>query len=62
LGWTRESRADGIVENYRKDGAKYSIRNDARSTGGPTADFYHPRGKKTKNERGPDMKLRLRTD
>lgn len=54
LGWTREDRPKGIVENYRKDGARYSIRDDAKSTGGPTADFYHPRGDGT-----IDMKLRL---
>ncbi len=56
LGWTKESSLGGKVVIYTKDGARYVVRDDAKSTGGPTADFYHPRG----NGKKIDMKLRLR--
>jgi hypothetical protein len=58
LGWTKEPSPDGKVMIYTKDGAKYILREDAKSTGGPTADFYHPRG----DGESIDMKLRLRKD
>jgi hypothetical protein len=58
LGWTKEPSPDGKVMIYTKDGAKYTVRDDAKSTGGPTADFYHPRG----DGESIDMKLRLRKD
>jgi hypothetical protein len=56
LGWTKEPSKDGLAMNYLKDGAKYSVRDDAKSTEGPTADFYHPQT----NGESIDMKLRLR--
>jgi hypothetical protein len=39
--------------NYIKDGAKYSVRDNAKSPKGPTADFYKPGSGR------PDAKLRL---
>jgi len=56
LGWTKEPSPDGKVMINTKDGAEYVVRDDAKTTKGPTADFYHPRGD---GER-IDMKLRLR--
>lgn len=44
-GWTRSISKDGKVVNFTKDGAKYSLREGAKSTGGPTADFYKPGNK-----------------
>jgi hypothetical protein len=58
LGWAKEQSADGKVMIYTKDGAKYIVGDDAKSTGEPTADFYHPRG----DGESIDMKLRLRKD
>jgi hypothetical protein len=58
LGWTKEPSPDGQVMIYRKGGAKYIVRDDAKSTKGPTADFYHPSGTGKKI----DMKLRLRNE
>ena len=58
LGWSKEPSKDGAAMIYTKDGAKYVVRDEAKSTGGPTADFYHPKG----NGKKIDMKLRLRND
>jgi len=57
-GWTKEPTEDWKAMIYRKDGAKYVVRDDAKSTKGPTADFYHPSGTGKKI----DMKLRLRNE
>jgi hypothetical protein len=58
LGWTKEPSDDGKAMNYFEAGAKYSVRDNAKSTWEPTADFYHPRG----DGESIDMKLRLRKD
>ena len=58
LGWAKEPSKDGKAMIYTKDGAKYSVRDDAKSTEEPSADFFHPFGNKKKI----DMKLRLRND
>jgi hypothetical protein len=42
LGWTKEPSKDGEAMIYTKDGAKYSVRDNAKSTGEPTAEFSHP--------------------
>jgi RHS repeat-associated protein len=52
-GWTKAVSKDGQVTIYTKDGARYVVRDDAKSTGGPTADFYQPGSK------GIDLKIRL---
>ncbi len=57
-GWTKELSPDGKAMIYSKDGAEYVVRDDAKSTEGPTADFYHPSGTGKKI----DMKLRLRNE
>ena len=58
-GWEKSfSSDDGLAVNYEKRGARYSIRAFAKSTGGPTADFFHPAG----DGRKTDMKLRLGND
>jgi hypothetical protein len=57
LGWAKEPSPDGKAIIYMKDGAKYSVRDDAKSTGGPTADFSHPLG-----DGSIVMKLRLRNE
>ena len=57
-GWAKAPSPDGKIMNYIKDGARYSVRDNAKSTGGPTADFFHPSG----NGKRIDMKLRLRND
>jgi hypothetical protein len=55
-GWTRSVSKDGRVVNYEKDGARYSVRDNAKSTGGPTADYYKAGSDK------PDIKIRLKKD
>lgn len=53
-GWNKDQRGGPKnVTNYEKDGAKYSVRDNATSTGGPSADYYQPGSDK------PDLKLRL---
>ncbi|MGI0535649.1 hypothetical protein KFD70_25695 [Bacillus pfraonensis] len=44
-GWKSNRSKDGNVTIMTKNGAKYVIRNNAKSTGKPSAD-YTPRGKK----------------
>lgn len=39
-GWNRSVSKDGKVTIYEKDGSLYKVRDNAKSTGGPTADFY----------------------
>ena len=39
-GWNKSTSKDGLTTIYEKDGAKYVIRDNAKSTGTPTADFY----------------------
>lgn len=55
-GWSKSASKDGKVTNYEKDGAKYSVRDNAKSTGGPTADYYKAGSDK------PDIKIRLKKD
>jgi hypothetical protein len=60
LGWAKEPSKDGEATNYKKDGAKYSIRSFSNSTEGPTAEFFHPFRDRSRTK--ADMKLRLRND
>jgi hypothetical protein len=39
-GWSARTSADGAVQIFEKDGARYVLRNKAASYGGWTADFY----------------------
>jgi hypothetical protein len=39
-GWARSVSKDGKTIILQKDGAKYVLRDGAKSTGGPTADYY----------------------
>ena len=52
-GWSKSVSKDGKVTNFEKDGARYSVREGAKSTGGPTADYYK------KGSQSPDLKIRL---
>jgi hypothetical protein len=52
-GWSKSTSADGKTEIYTKGGARYVVRDGAKSTGGPTADFYAPGSKSI------DVKIRL---
>jgi len=52
--WIRTVGAQGKVIEYAKDGARYMVRDGAKSTGGPTTDFY-----KSGSE-SIDLKIRLR--
>jgi len=52
-GWTKTVRGNGKVVEYTKDGYRYVVRDSAKSTGGPTADFYKPGSKSI------DLKIRL---
>lgn len=52
-GWSKSVSKDGKVVIYEKDGARYVIREDAKSTGGPTADYYKPGSKQI------DTKIRM---
>jgi RHS repeat-associated protein len=52
-GWTKTVRGNGKVVEYAKDGFRYVVRDSAKSTGGPTADFYKPGSKSI------DLKIRL---
>jgi hypothetical protein len=40
-GWNESKSADGKVTMFEKDGARYVLRANAKSTGGPSADFYN---------------------
>jgi peptidoglycan hydrolase-like protein with peptidoglycan-binding domain len=53
-GWKRSIAGGGKVTIFEKDGARYVLRDNAKSTGGPTADFYPPGSKKF------TMKIRLK--
>ena len=44
-GWSKSLSKDGKADIYTKNGSKYSLRNDAKSTDGPTADHYKPGSK-----------------
>jgi len=44
-GWTKSISKDGKTTIFQKDGAKYVLRDGAKSTGGPTADYYRPGSK-----------------
>ncbi len=52
-GWKKIVTKDGKAVIYQKDGAKYVLRDNAKSTGGPTADFYKSGSKRA------DIKIRL---
>ncbi len=41
-GWKRLVSKDGRVNIYEKNGSRYSVRNNSKSTNGPTADYYAP--------------------
>ena len=55
-GFKSGTSKDGKTQIYTKDGKSYSVREKAKSTGGPTADF-----KKSVNNKGTDLKIRLDT-
>ena len=40
--WSKSLSTDGETAIYKKGGAKYVIREEARSTGGTTTDYYKP--------------------
>ncbi|MCB1207684.1 MAG: hypothetical protein KDK97_00090 [Verrucomicrobiales bacterium] len=52
-GWARSVSKDGKTIILQKDGAKYVLRDGAKSTGGPTVDYYKP------GSQGIDVKIRL---
>lgn len=52
-GFTRSVSKDGKAIILEKDGARYILRDAARSTGGPTADFHKP------GSNSIDLKIRL---
>ncbi|GAC42812.1 hypothetical protein [Paenibacillus popilliae] len=54
-GWNKSTSKDGKVNIYDRNGAKYAIRDNAKSTSGPTADYYKANSKKI------DTKIRLGT-
>jgi RHS repeat-associated protein len=41
-GWKRSTSKDGLTTIFEKDGARYVVRDNAKSTGTPTADYYAP--------------------
>ena len=53
-GWNRVEKDWGIV--YEKDGARYQLRDHAKTHGGWTAEFFKPGSKKA------DLKIRLGED
>jgi RHS repeat-associated protein len=52
-GFTRSLSRDGKVAILEKQGVRYILRDGAKSTGGPTADFYKP------GHSAIDLKIRL---
>jgi hypothetical protein len=59
LGWRAELSSDGKAMNYfSPGGTKYSIRDDAKTFDGPTADYHFD----ARSRKLPDMKLRLRAE
>jgi len=52
-GFTRSLSKDGKAIILEKNGVKYILRDGAKSTGGPTADFYKP------GSSAADLKIRL---
>jgi RHS repeat-associated protein len=52
-GFTRSLSKDGKAVILEKNGARYILRDGAKSTGGPTADFYKP------GSSSIDLKIRL---
>ncbi|WP_134490378.1 hypothetical protein [Methylocella tundrae] len=58
-GWTPVPTQDGKAMNYSStEGARYSIRDFSKSTGGATAEYFHPQS----NIKDANMKLRLRNE
>jgi RHS repeat-associated protein len=53
-GWARSVSRDGKVTIFQKDGARYTVRGDSRSTGTPTAEYFRP------GSQSADLKLRLK--
>jgi RHS repeat-associated protein len=53
-GWSSRTSADGKVTIFEKNGARYVVRDNATSTGGPTADYYRPGSS--------DISLKIRLD
>jgi hypothetical protein len=53
-GWVQSISKDAKVSIFEKDGARYVVREGARSTGGPTVDYYKA------GSRSIDLKIRLR--
>lgn len=41
-GWDKITSKDGKCDIFTKDGSKYVMRNNAKSTNGPTVDYYKP--------------------
>lgn len=39
-GFTKAVSKDGKVTTFRKNGVKYTLRDTAKSTGGPTAEVF----------------------
>nr|WP_238980504.1 RHS repeat-associated core domain-containing protein [Geobacillus sp. YHL] len=54
-GWRKSKSKDGKTTIFTKDGAKYVLRDEAKSTDGPTADYY-PKGSKKMT-----LKIRFKT-
>jgi hypothetical protein len=52
-GWSRSASKDGRVVIFQRDGAKYVLRENAKTYGGWTADFYKAGSKNI------DVKIRL---
>lgn len=42
VGWTQLEKGGGKVTEFEKDGIRYVTRDNAKSTEGPTADYYKP--------------------
>ncbi len=57
-GYSKTTHGGGKVDVYNKSNKQYTVRDNAKSTGGPTADFKNTGGTGTK----PDLKIRLKTD
>ena len=52
-GWNESKSADGKTTIFEKDGARYAVRDNAKSTGGSAADYYKP------GSSSIDVKIRL---
>ena len=52
-GWDRSVSKDGKVTIFEKDGARYTVRDTSRSTGGPSVEYFKP------GSSSADLKIRL---